>query len=217
MATPPYERRSVRTIGTKVETREVGGVARPHITGCAAVYNQISEDLGSDETGPIFEVVRPGAFDKALFGADGPEADVRALLNHEPSDLLGRLKAGTLKLRNDPAGLMYEIDPPDTQCARDLATSIGRGDLDGSSFGFVILRDPVDDDARGISAPRAPRSPPVRRLARHLSGLCGDRPPGPRRRPPFATGPPSGRGDSRPRPRPGGPTWPCSDSTLQGD
>jgi hypothetical protein len=40
--------------------------------------------------------------------------------------------------------LKYEIDPPDTQAARDLMTSMKRGDVDSSSFGFVTNDDSWD-------------------------------------------------------------------------
>jgi hypothetical protein len=33
--------------------------------------------------------------------------------------------------------LRYEIDPPDTTAGRDIVESIKRGDVDGSSFGFM--------------------------------------------------------------------------------
>lgn len=129
MAKPPYEKRLLKTGPCRVERRDIGGVSHPVITGYAAVYDSLSEDLGG-----FYEVVRPGAFDRAM-----GETDVRALFNHEPSYILGREKAKTLRLFDDSKGLRYEIDAPDTQCARDLITSIERGDIDGSSFGFIIV------------------------------------------------------------------------------
>lgn len=131
MSKPPYEKRLLKTGPCRVEWRDVEGVRRPIITGFAAVYDSLSEDLGG-----FFEVVKPGAFAKSL-GA----TDVRGLFNHEPSYILGREKSRTLRLFDDPTGFRYEIDPPDTQVARDLITSIERGDIDGSSFGFVIVEE----------------------------------------------------------------------------
>jgi len=101
------------------------------ISGYASVFNQWSDDLGG-----FREIVRPGAFKKTI-----KEADVRALFNHDPNYVLGRNKAGTLQLEEDDKGLKIDIDPPDTQWARDLSTSIERGDIDQMSFGFRTVKD----------------------------------------------------------------------------
>jgi len=77
------------------------------------------------------ERIAEGAFDEALSQGQ----DVVALFNHDPNIVLGRTP-DTLKLRASKQGLHYEVDPPDTQAARDLLTSIRRGDIRGSSFAF---------------------------------------------------------------------------------
>ncbi|MFA5160310.1 MAG: HK97 family phage prohead protease, partial [Candidatus Omnitrophota bacterium] len=94
------------------------------IVGYAAVFEKPSEDMG------FIEYVRKGAFKKAL-----KRSDARALFNHDTDTLpLGRQSAGTLKLKEDDTGLYYEITPPDTQGARDLMTSIDRGDIKEASY-----------------------------------------------------------------------------------
>jgi HK97 family phage prohead protease len=71
--------------------------------------------------------------------------DVRALLNHDANIVLGRTTSGTLRLLSDDTGLMYEVDLPDTQAARDLAVSIERGDISQSSWGFMLRVDQNDN------------------------------------------------------------------------
>jgi len=100
----------------------------PVIEGYAAVFNE--ETVIGDW---FREVIRPGAFKRAI----SEKQDVRALWNHDANYVLGRTKSGTLKLSEDKRGLKIQIDPPDTQSARDLVESIRRGDVDQMSFAFI--------------------------------------------------------------------------------
>lgn len=119
------ERRVVTLDELKIEKREDG---TRKIVGHAAVFNQLSEDLGG-----FREQLAPGAFADAI-----KTDDVRALFNHNPDFILGRNLSGTLRLKEDSRGLAIEIDPPDTQVARDLMVSMDRGDISQMSFGFSV-------------------------------------------------------------------------------
>lgn len=116
---------------TEFEVRQhsTGGAV---IEGHAAVFNRLSRNLGG-----FVEQIDPAAFDKTL--ADNP--DVRALINHDPSHLLGRTRSGTLRLSKDNIGLHYEVDVPDRSDARDLMVSMERGDISQSSFAFFMIDD----------------------------------------------------------------------------
>lgn len=107
-----------------LEVREEDG--EMIIEGYAALYNS-ETDLG------VFrESISPGAFDDVL------NDDVRALINHDPSLILGRSSAGTLELSTDELGLKYRVKLGEQQYAKDLYTSIKRGDISQSSFAFTI-------------------------------------------------------------------------------
>lgn len=62
-----------------------------------------------------------------------------ATYNHDPGELLGRRKSGTLKLWEDNQGLQFEIDiNPESSRAKEIVSGIQRGDLDGASFAFPV-------------------------------------------------------------------------------
>jgi len=129
----------VRRVMKITELRVARGADhRPRIIGYAARFNRPSCDLGG-----FVERIESGAFARTL--ADGD--DVRALIDHNPTLVLGRTKAGTLRLREDDNGLMAEIDPPDTTAAQDVMESIRRRDVDGMSFGFMTRQESWDCDA----------------------------------------------------------------------
>lgn len=137
------ERRFHPGLVTRAEGSEEGKIV---IRGVAAVFNDLSEDLGG-----FREKIDPGAFDEVL------EDDVRALFNHDRNIVLGRTAAGTLRLKVTKRGLEYEYDSPDTQAARDLALLVERGDINQSSFAFYIDKQEWDE-------PDAPGQPAIRTI-----------------------------------------------------
>lgn len=123
------ERRTFAVDELRVETADG---QPPRIAGYAALFNSRSVTLGSGSRA-FKEQIAPGAFTEAL-----ASSDTRALFNHDPNFVLGRTKAGTLTVAEDARGLRIDNIPPETQWARDLMTSIGRGDITQMSFGFRV-------------------------------------------------------------------------------
>lgn len=86
----------------------------------------------------VVERIMPGAAKRAV-----AEDDVRGLANHEWGQLLGRAKAGTLRMFDDTRGVRYEIDvDPESGRANDTWLAVKRGDMDGSSFTFATSGPP---------------------------------------------------------------------------
>lgn len=124
--------RQLRTVGTKFETREDG--ENLSIEGYFAVFNSNYEIAPG-----MSESIAPGAFSKTLSG------DIRALINHDTTLVLGRTKANTLQLREDNHGLWGHIDiNPNDSDAMNLYERVKRGDVDQCSFGFDILSEETD-------------------------------------------------------------------------
>lgn len=69
-------------------------------------------------------------------------ADVRALIDHDTSKVLGRTKAGTLSLEVDNKGLrgIIKINEKDTE-AMNMYYRVKRGDVNQCSFGFDIIEE----------------------------------------------------------------------------
>lgn len=83
------------------------------------------------------EIITPGAFRGSL----SPSRDVLALVDHDPTKVLARTRSGSLRLAEDPRGLTFSLDVPDTQAGRDVLALAERGDLGGMSFGFTVPKD----------------------------------------------------------------------------
>ena len=124
--------RQLRTVTTQFATREDGDA--PHISGSFAVFNSNYEIAPG-----MSESIAPGAFSRTLSG------DIRALINHDTTLVLGRTKAGTLELREDARGLWGDvtINPKDGD-AMNLYERVKRGDVDQCSFGFEIVSEETD-------------------------------------------------------------------------
>lgn len=92
-----------------------------------------------------FEIISTGAFERAA-----REDDVRALVNHDTTFVLGRTKAGTLEVRSDNTGLWGKVKINENdRAAMDLYSRVERGDVDQCSFGFDIIREEVEFPEEG--------------------------------------------------------------------
>lgn len=86
-----------------------------------------------------YETIERGAFEGQT------TQDVRALVNHDSTLVLGRTTAGTLELREDERGLWGRITINQAdQDAMNLYERVKRGDVSQCSFGFDILEQDVE-------------------------------------------------------------------------
>ena len=121
------ENRQLRTAATEFQTREDGEELT--IEGYFAVFNS-NYDLGWG----MSESIAPGAFTSSLAG------DIRALVNHDTTLVLGRTSAHTLEVKQDERGLWGKITiNPNDSDAMNLYARVKRGDVTQCSIGFDIL------------------------------------------------------------------------------
>ena len=121
------------TTRLRLESRAEGEL--PTIVGYGAVFYDGTPETEFKLWSDTVERIAPGAFDRSM-----KEDDPASFLNHNPDNILGRKSAGTVRLKVDKRGLLYEIDPPNTEPARVAVTAIERRELLGSSFTFVPKR-----------------------------------------------------------------------------
>lgn len=109
------------------------------LEGYFAVYNSdyvIAPDMS--------ESIAEGAFTRTINGGD-----IRALINHDTTLVLGRTKSNTLELREDSHGLFGRVViNPNDKDATNLYARVQRGDVDGCSIGFEIPPGGEDSEVR---------------------------------------------------------------------
>ena len=134
------KRQTRRTMAqTMHELRTKGEGDAKRIEGYFAVFDGVYQ-LWPGAT----ESVDPHAFDGAL------DDDVRCLIDHDSRLVLGRNKAGTLRMQVDDHGLWFSVDiNPDDTDAMNLYARVQRGDVSGCSFGFDILDEETENRADG--------------------------------------------------------------------
>lgn len=124
--------RTIQAAPTEFTVREEEGT--PTLEGYFAVYDSVYE-IAPDMT----ESIAPGAFQNSLSG------DVRMLVNHDSTLVVGRTSAHTMELRNDSHGLWAKalVNPKDTD-AMNAHARVERGDVSQCSIGFNIIREETD-------------------------------------------------------------------------
>jgi HK97 family phage prohead protease len=156
-----------RDLAEPVEFRAVGNGKRMVAAGVAVRYGAPSKPIKVAGRGAFRERIMPGAARNALEERGG---QLYACHEHDRRMLLGTRESGTLRVEDDATELRYEIDLPDTSYGRDLAVSLERGDIRGSSFGFLSLRSAekwtVGDDGLAL------RSVGTFALLDHISTTC---------------------------------------------
>lgn len=130
--------RQTRTIDTQFDTRDEN--QEKTIEGYFVVY-----DRETELTDGIYEKIDRDAFKNQL------SADVRALINHDTTMVLGRTKSNTLELKSDNFGLYGKIKINEKdQDAVNIYERVKRGDVSQCSFGFSINSEEYEERADGV-------------------------------------------------------------------
>ena len=129
------EQRQTRSLMTNLTAKRAEqSPDEMHIEGYFAVFNKATELWPG-----AFEEIAPEAFNETLGN------DIRALINHDTTLVLGRNKSGTFEIRSDSHGLWgrVKINPNDSD-AVNIYERVKRGDVDQCSFGFNILEEETE-------------------------------------------------------------------------
>lgn len=124
----------LRTINGHMTDFTVRSDDGSRIEGYFAVYNSVYEIAPG-----MTESIAPGAFQNSITG------DVRALVNHDTTLVIGRTSAHTLELRDDSHGLWggVLVNPKDTD-AMNAYARVERGDVSQCSIGFEIVKEDTE-------------------------------------------------------------------------
>ncbi len=119
--------------------RAVEKDGKKRIDAYFAVFNEAYEwSEGCSET------IDSHAFDGTI------NDDIRALINHDTTLVIGRTTVGTLKLSIDEHGLFGSVEiNEDDQDALNLYARVKRGDVSQCSIGFDILSEEFQDKGNG--------------------------------------------------------------------
>lgn len=116
----------IRYMGTQFRAAQREG--KRYISGYFAVFGDVYNMFpGATES------IDPHAFDDTLGD------DIRCLINHDTTLVMGRTKANTYTLRVDSTGLWGEVEVNEDDIhATSMWARVNRGDVDQCSIGFLI-------------------------------------------------------------------------------
>lgn len=117
---------------------------RMRLRGYAARFNTPSLPI-TVRGKTIREIVDPRAFDESL-----NDPDISLYFQHDASEPLASTLSGSLNMRTDDAGLLFEATLPDTQLARDAMALVRAKIVRQMSFGFVVREDKYEGDTRTL-------------------------------------------------------------------
>jgi uncharacterized protein len=117
----PYEEAEARMV------KDVHG--DEYFEGYGIVFNKRSQMLG----GWFVEIIKPEAVANVM-----DATDMRVDAHHITHQILGRKKAATASFEVDSVGVKYRAKNIGTTYAEDVAKNIRAGNIDGSSFQFMV-------------------------------------------------------------------------------
>lgn len=129
------EKRNLTASNVEIREDEDG---KRTISGYAVKWEMKSHSMGWRS---FKEQFKRGAFSESL-----TNDDQLALWSHDTTKVLGRTKNGTLRLFDDDIGLRFELDLANTTLGNDAYETIKRGDVDGVSFGFRMIKQEWDEN-----------------------------------------------------------------------
>src|ERR1051325_7878741 len=137
-------KRRMRTKYSTMETRSIKSDFKSNgnkIGGSAVVFDSPTRIVGEQPKPRGFtEVVKPGSLRIS--------PDLRLLWSHDVKQPLGTLAKGTLRATIDSKGLYFEADLPESAVREKEA--IARGDADGMSFRFGVIKEKWTGDTREL-------------------------------------------------------------------
>ncbi len=128
------EQRIIDNVRCEYEVRySENGDKQEYIQGIGIVYNTETEILPG-----VFEQIKPGAFTRSLNKFN----ELKCFINHDPSQILSTTRSyPALEITDNENGLFFKSPIPPTSYGKDLSINVGRGNISGASFSFMINPD----------------------------------------------------------------------------